>query len=273
MKAIQERTIRDNEGTNKPDNQGAKDYFHWLSRAVDSETKEGYKIEEIQAECALLMSAGSNGPAFVLAAAFFYLTRYPKVLDRLCSEIHTTFSSLEEIVTGPRMTECFCLRAVLEESLRMTPAIFGVLPRQVMAGGQIVDGVFLPEDTVLGTSACAIHHNPEYFPDPNVFRPERWFTDSTTGVTAESVQRAKSAFFAFSMGGSGCIGKQIAYQQKSITLARLLFRYDIRAKPGDSTGASGPYLEEGRKDPLEFQVDDVFSILTEGPMVEFKARK
>jgi cytochrome P450 len=273
MKAIQERTARENEETEKQDNQSVKDYFYWLSRAVDSETKEGYKIEEIQAECALLMSAGSNGPAFVLAAAFFYLTRYPKVLDRLCSEIRTTFSSSKEIVTGPKMTECLYLRAVLEESLRMTPAIFGVLPRQVMAGGQVVDGIFLPEDTVLGTSAYAIHHNPEYFPDPDVFRPERWIADDTIGVTAESVQRAKSAFFAFSMGGSSCIGKQIAYQQMSITLARVLFRYDIRVKPGDSTGAGGLHLEEGRKDPLEFQVDDVFSILTEGPMVEFNAQK
>ncbi|KAI9732735.1 MAG: hypothetical protein M1818_007469 [Claussenomyces sp. TS43310] len=273
IKAMTERATRAEQEKGKSDKVVRKDYFYFLTQSTDSETKEGYSIPEIQAECTLLMNAGSNGPSVVLDAAFFYLTRYPAVYMRLVEEIRTVFNSVEEIVSGSKMNQCIYLRAVLEEALRLCPPVFGILPRQVMAGGQSIDGVFLPENTVVGTSAYCIHRNLEYFPEPSIFQPERWIVDDATGATEESVQIARSAFFAFSLGGSSCVGKQIAYQELSIALARVLFQYDFRLKAGDRTGAGDPSLEEGRRDPLEFQVEDVFAVLTNGPMVEFKARK
>jgi len=272
IKATTERAIRAEEEKGKPDQILRKDYFYFLSRSTDSETKDGYSIPEIQAECTLLMNAGSNGPSVVLDAAFFYLTRYPLVYAKVADEVRSVFASADEIVSGAKMNACIYLRAVLDEALRLCPPIFGVLPRQVMAEGQVITGVFLPEDTVVGTSAYCIHHNPEYFPEPDVFKPQRWIIDDASGVTVDSVQKAREAFFSFSFGGSGCVGKQVAYQQMSIALARVLYRLDFRPKLGDRTGAGDPSWSAGRRNPLEFQVEDVFAVLTRGPMVEFKAR-
>ena len=249
-----------------------KDYFYFLSRSTDSETHENYTIPEIQAECILLMNAGSNGPSVVLDATFFYLTRYPAIYTQLAHEIRSTFDSVDEIVSGAKMNTCIYLKAVLDEALRCCPPIFGVLPRQVLPGGEIIDGVYLPEDTVLGVSAYCIHHDPKYFPNPWEFKPERWIADYGTGISAENVQTARAAFFAFSLGGSGCVGKGVAYQEMSIALARVIYKFDFRLKAGDETGAGKPTLEQGRKNPLEFQVRDVFAVLTTGPMVEFRRR-
>ncbi|KAH8806005.1 cytochrome P450 [Xylogone sp. PMI_703] len=269
IKAMTERATRSEEEKHLPEPLH-KDYFYFLERATDSESQEGYSIPEIQAECTLLMNAGSTAPSVVIDATFFYLTRYPAVYAKLVTEIRTTFSSVDEIVSGPKMNSCVYLKAVLKESLRLCPPISGVLPRQVMAGGETVDSVYLPEGTTIGVAAYCIHRNPVYYDNPAEFNPERWIESA---VGEEAVSKARSGFFAFSLGASGCIGKAVAYQEMSITLARLLWRYDFRLKAGDTTGAGGPGKGRGREDPLEFQVKDIFAVVTKGPYIEFKKRK
>lgn len=249
-----------------------RDYFYWLTHAVDSETKQPYTVPEVAMESVLLWNAGTNGPSMALAGCFFYLSCYPEALERLTAEIRNTFATAEEIRAGPKLMSCAYLQAVIDEVIRLCPANPGELPRQVMVGGQVVDGISFPQNTLLGVSAYAIHHNPEHFPDPFKFRPERWIVDAENGVDSESVSRARAAFFSFSIGGSACIGKPLAYQEISTTLARVLYRFDIRRKPGDGLGAGNPALEAGRRNPNEFQLDDVHAVITAGPMIEFKRR-
>ena len=239
---------------------------------MDSETKQQYSLGEVEMECVLLWNAGTNGPSMALAGSFFYLSCYPWVLGRLTSEIRSTFNTVEEVRSGSKVASCTYLQAVLDEVIRLCPANTGVLPRQAMAGGQVVDGLLVPEDTVLGVSAYAIHHNPEYFPDPFAFRPERWIVGSEPDFDAESVCKARATFFSFSAGGSGCVGRPLAYQEISIALARVLYCFDIRRKPGDELGAGNPWLERGRRNPNEFQLDDIHAVLTSGPLIEFRKR-
>ena len=239
---------------------------------MDSETKQQYSLGEVEMECVLLWNAGTNGPSMALAGSFFYLSCYPWVLGRLTSEIRSTFNTVEEVRSGSKVASCTYLQAVLDEVIRLCPANTGVLPRQAMAGGQVVDGLLVPEDTVLGVSAYAIHHNPEYFPDPFAFRPERWIVGSEPDFDAESVSKARATFFSFSAGGSGCVGRPLAYQEISVALARVLYCFDIRRKPGDELGAGNPWLERGRRNPNEFQLDDIHAVLTSGPLIEFRKR-
>lgn len=250
-----------------------RDYFYWLTHAVDSETNQPYSLGEVEMECVLLWNAGTNGPSAALAGSFFYLSCYPKVLERLTSEVRSAFETAEEIRSGPKMASCIYLQAVIDEVIRLCPANTGVLPRQAMAGGIVIDGQFLAENTVLGVSAYAIHHNPEYFPDPFTFRPERWIVDSEPNFDAESVSRARSAFFSFSAGGSSCVGKPLAYQEISVALARVLYRFDIRRSPTDRIGAESSSFEKGRKNPNEFQLDDIHAVLTTGPNIQFRERQ
>jgi cytochrome P450 len=249
-----------------------RDYFYWLTQAVDSETKQHYSLGEVEMECVLLWNAGTNGPSVALAGSFFYLSCYPKVLERLTSEVRSTFDTAEEIRSGSKMVSCTYLQAVLDEVIRLCPANTGVLPRQAMAQGQFVDGLFLSENTVLGVSAYAIHHNVEYFPDPFTFRPERWIVDSAPEFDAACVSRARAAFFSFSAGGSGCVGRPLAYQEVAVALARVLYRFDIRRTPADGLGAGSSSFEKGRRNPNEFQLDDVHAVLTTGPSIQFRKR-
>lgn len=141
-------------------------------------------------------------------------------------------------------------------------------PRVVLAGGLTIDGHHIPQGTVVGVPTYPLHHDPTYFPDPWSFRPERWLESESD---PESIARAKKAFVPFQMGTRQCSGRAIAYLEMRLTLAHVLFRYDIRLSPENKgLGGGGPHLEEGRHRVDEFQLLDAFGFGRDGPMIEVK---
>ena len=174
---------------------------------------------------------------------------------------------------GPQLTSCHYLRAVLDESMRLSPGVGGVLPREVLPGGLQVKAHHFPEGTVVVTCHYSIHHNEAYYPDPFIFKPSRWIADSDNDTTSSSVELAKSAFCPFSIGPRGCIGKAMAYAEMSILLARVVWLFDMRLKEGSTLGEGNPALGKGRTRRNEFQLYDKFVSMTDGPLVEFKMRK
>lgn len=94
------------------------------------------------------------------------------------------------------------LNAVVQEGLRCFPAIPMSLPRVVPDGGRVIDGILVPQGTVVSSQAHSVHrYNTNVFPNPDVFDPQRW-------MATEGDAERKRHMFAFSHGGRGCVGKQ-----------------------------------------------------------------
>lgn len=184
-----------------------KDFFYYLLKAKDPETGKGFSTPELWGESNLLIIAGSDTTSTALAATIFYLVHNPKAFDKLSQEVRAAFSDVEAIRHGPELSKLHYLRACLDEAMRLSSSVGGVLPRQALPGGVDIDGHHLPEGTVVGVPHYAIHHNPEYYPHPFEYKPERWIADSEPKVTADSVSLGQSAFCPFSVGPRGCIGK------------------------------------------------------------------
>ena len=202
----------------------------------------------------------------------FYLTHNTRTLSKLNQEIRNAFTDVEEICSGPTLQSCTYLRACVDEALRLSPPVGGLLPRQVLAGGMEVDGHHIPEDTVIGTPHYALHHNPAYYPDPFEYKPERWFSDPAGGITEDQVAMAHSAFCPFSIGPRGCIGKGMAYVELLTTIGRLSFLYDMQLAPGKQVGEGRLDLEWGRQRKGEFQLQDIFTSRRDGPLIQFRER-
>lgn len=115
----------------------------------------------------------------------------------------------------------------------------------------------------------AIHHNPKYFPEPFSFLPERWIESETNSV--EDIAAARRAFNPFSIGSRQCSGRSLAYLQLKLSLAHILWRYNIRLAPDElDRGCGGPDLGAGRQRTDEFQMYDALGFGRDGPMVQFK---
>lgn len=185
------------------------------------------------------------------------------------------FREEEEIRVGPAMTSCTYLHACIDESMRMSPTIPGALSREVQKGGAIVDGLRLPEDTIVSVAAYTVQHNEDNHPDSFSYHPERWIVgESFPGqiTTKESLQRTRSAHVPFSTGPRGCIGKHLALNQVALFLARLLFAFDVRISlEGPSGGGQAENAEPRRQADDEYQLQDYFISQAEGPTVNFRS--
>ncbi|KAK3997814.1 cytochrome P450-like protein [Cladorrhinum sp. PSN332] len=245
-----------------------RDFFYYLLKARDPETGHGFTTPELWGESNLLIIAGSDTTSTAIAATLFYLVRNPDTLARVTSEIRSVFPSLEDIHIGDALNSCTYLRACIDEAMRLSPSVGGILPREVLSGGMTIDGEQVPAGTIVGTPHYTIHHNPSYYPDPFSFKPERWIGEEA------KVKAAKRAFCPFSIGSRGCIGKGLAYVEMSITIARVLWMYDLRRAVGVQDPAEGGPERGvwGRHRKEEMQLVDTFTSWKEGVMVEFRKR-
>ena len=187
-------------------------------------------------------------------------------------EIRSTFRDADDIISGPTLSSCVYLYACINETLRMSPSTPGAPWRETQAGGAVIDGNFVPEGYDVGTCIYALHHCEYYFPQSYAFIPERWIPGAF--VSPDQLTIARKAFQPFSLGPRGCPGRSLALLQISLTMARLIFKFDFRLAEG-SLGHVGEGVRgasNGRHRPSEFQLGAHVTASSKGPLLQFHAR-
>ncbi|KAI1159191.1 cytochrome P450 [Nemania serpens] len=218
--------------------------------------------------------------AAALCALMFYLSRSPQCYKRLAAEIRSMFQSGADIRGGPHLAECKYLRACIDEALRISPPVTGLLWRELAPVEKqidedllVIDGHVIPRGTQVAVSTYSLHHNAEYFPEPFSFRPERWLEDSMYSDATRKIM--SDAFAPFSVGSRSCAGKPMAYLEVSLTLAKTLWYFDFEMATGESGNLGGGALTRsgGRNRVDEFQLYDRFSAHHQGPNLVFRPRQ
>jgi len=259
----------------KPEGEVRKDFFHWLFKAVDPETgKRGYSEHELFAECELLTIAGSDTTSVVMSAAFFYLARRPEVQAKIAQEVKSVFSSYDEIKSGTKIMSCKYLTAFLNEAMRMTPPVAAEPSREVLPGGTTVGDHYFPAGLHVSTGLYCLSYNENVFPEPFKFSPERWIVDETGkgGPSAESVALAENGFCAFSYGTRGCVGKNLAWLEMRLVIAKTLWMYEVRPDPENRLGGGNRNGKPGRQTEDQYQIYDIFVAGRKGPMLQMRKR-
>ncbi|MCB0857467.1 MAG: cytochrome P450 [Solirubrobacterales bacterium] len=165
---------------------------------------------EIHDELMTLLVAGHETTATQLAWALERLTRAPAVLSRLVEAV-------DDGDGDPYMT------AVIRESLRLRPVLLNAAPRTVKKPIE-VGGVLYEPRVHLLPSAWLVQHDPEIYPEPYAFRPER-FLESDPGTYT---------WIPFGGGRRRCVGASFAQMEMAIVLRELLRVSEV------SAGVEGP---------------------------------
>lgn len=153
----------------------------------------------------------------------------------------------------------------------MAPPVGAELEREVLKGGTIVDGEFIPEGMNVSIGHYCMSYNKDIFPEPLAFRPERWIVSEK--VPAESVALAESAFCAFSTGNRGCPGKNLGWLEMMIVMAKIIYKFEVRRDFANNLGGGSPEGRVGRQNVDQYQTYDAFVSMRDGPMVQFKRRQ
>lgn len=82
--------------------------------------------------------------------------------------------------------------------------------------------------------------SPRNFHEPLQFRPERWITadDKHPLFDPKFANDNRAGFQPFSQGPRICAGKEIAWWQIRVFIAKVLWKFDLEIVPG-SIGAEG----------------------------------
>ncbi|CAG8053445.1 unnamed protein product [Penicillium olsonii] len=186
-------------------------------------TKEGLSMspEEMDANSAVFVLAGSETTAALLSGAVYLLTRNREKYERLVREIRGTFKEHADIKLAA-LFELPYLNAVLLESMRVYPPIPSMLPRIVPEGGAMINDRYVPASTSVSMSPYSTFHAAGHFKYPDTFIPERWLPE-----TDEFKDDKRSAFQPYSWGPQNCLGQHLANAEMRLILAKLLWNFDI----------------------------------------------
>ncbi|KAL3417255.1 BCL4p [Phlyctema vagabunda] len=188
----------------------------FLATIVDKVRVGEVSQEELTAHASTLIIAGGETVSTFLAAVTYFLLRNPAAYRKLKNEIRMNFSSYNDITSSATQRLPY-LQAVISEGLRIYPPGSQGFPRT--CPGAYIDGFYVPRGTEVYTSAWTVTHNKNSFHDPYQFKPERWTESACSDI--------RGASQPFSLGSRGCLGKNFAYVEMNLVLAKMHFRYDL----------------------------------------------
>ncbi|GKT52156.1 cytochrome P450 monooxygenase azaI [Colletotrichum spaethianum] len=141
-----------------------------FSKIYDANEKEMLSRKEMRDNALAFIVGGSDTTANSMIYLVWAVCKNPRIKARLMKEL----SSLPEDYTYDHLKELTYLNCIVNESLRLYSALPGGLPRLVPPEGAELAGYFVPGRSVVATQAYSLHRNPDAFPDPYRFNPERW---------------------------------------------------------------------------------------------------
>jgi cytochrome P450 len=179
---------------------------------------QAYQDWEVRDEALTILMAGHETTANAMAWTFHHLARNPEARARVQEELAAVLQGRPPAVEDYGRLEY--LRAVCDETLRLSPPVYflGRRAREDCALG----GYFIPKGTVVQPATFVLHRNPEYFPEPEAFRPERWLEERIKHIP-------KFAYIPFGGGSRVCIGEGFAKMELVLVLATLLRHWSLES--------------------------------------------
>lgn len=197
------------------------DLLGMLLAAQDEDTGEGMDDKQLRDEVMTIFLAGHETTANNLTWTIYLLAEHPEIYGKLKAEV-------DQVLEGrtPSADDYRALtytRMVLDESLRLLPPAwaFGREPLE----DDVIGGYAVPAGTSVIISPYVIHRHPDYWPDAEAFKPER-FDPSVDS------KRPKYAYLPFGGGPRQCIGNSFAQMEAVLVLAMLAQRFDFTLDPG-----------------------------------------
>ncbi|OTA99206.1 hypothetical protein M426DRAFT_325350 [Hypoxylon sp. CI-4A] len=200
----------------------------FMDKLIEAYNSGKMDFGQLTGNASVLIGAGSETTATLLSGLTFLLLKNRRVLQILSKEIREGFDNPNEM-TITRVNQCKYLLACIEEALRFYPPSPQPHQRIIPPGGAVVNGEYLPEGIAVGIPIYGAARSSHNWAQSDTFIPERWL-----GEDAQFRNDKREASQPFSFGPRNCIGRNLAYVEMKIIIARLIWHFDIEyAMEGD----------------------------------------
>lgn len=184
--------------------------------------------DELVGHTNFLFMAGHATTANALTWTLFLLDRHPHMLKAVHNECGTHLG--EGPPTPEALQRLTLLDFVVKEAIRLLPPVIwwckvGTAPFEL-------GPYHFPAGTRVIQSAYITHRDPELYPEPAAFRPERWAT----------IKPDAYAYCPFSAGARVCLGSMLAQMEIKLVIALILARISPRVPADSRIVARGPMI-------------------------------
>lgn len=213
---------------------GQRDLLSILLHAVDPETGQAMARTQLRDEVVTLFFAGFETTARSLTWGWYLLGRHPQIRSKVEAES-------DEVLTSPHpafedVGRLSYTRMVIDETLRLYPPT-ALLGREAVAEDEI-GGYPIPAGAMVIPVPFIVHRHPRYWPNAEVFDPERFAPEAEAG-------RAKQAYIPFSSGPRVCLGNSFALLEMTLAISMAAARFRLEptspeAIPEEFAGTTRP---------------------------------
>ncbi|KAH0583192.1 hypothetical protein H2248_011075 [Termitomyces sp. 'cryptogamus'] len=188
------------------------------TRVAQSQKQNGMTDLEMAYTLASSFGAGFGTTSASLETFILIMLHFPDTMRKAQAE-------LDRVVGSDRMPEYYdkeslpYTNALIKETMRWRPvAAFGAAPHAVTVDDEY-RGMFIPKGATLYANIFGIMHDPEMFPSPDDFRPERFLETQDP--------RLQTFDLPFGFGRRICPGMHLARNSIFINIARMLWAFNI----------------------------------------------
>ncbi|KPJ14075.1 Cytochrome P450 6B2 [Papilio machaon] len=176
------------------------------------------------AQVFVFFAAGFETSASSTSYTLHELAHHPDVQRKAQEDIDRVLAKYDNKLCYDAINEMNYLRCAFKEGLRMFPSL-GYLMRKCAHKYTFPDmDLTIDEGVTIVIPVQALHNDPQYFEDPEDFRPERFLTDFINPLT-------KDIYLPFGEGPRACIGERLGLMQSLAGLAAVLSRYTVEPAP------------------------------------------
>lgn len=174
---------------------------------------------DLRDEIVGMLVAGYETTGLALTFSAYELARHPEAAARVRDELQRVAPGRH--LRAGDLPQLVWTDAVVKEALRLYPPSYAV-SRKVRKTFELATYT-IPQGSIVSVNSYAMQRNPRWFPDPDVFRPERWLAPD---------KLPRGAYLPFGEGPRLCIGHHFALAECKVALATLLREHVLSLEPG-----------------------------------------
>lgn len=191
---------------------------------IKSQKEYSLNYKEVATLTGNLIGGGVDTTSTSIISFIFAMCKFPGVQRKAQEELDRIIPGRDRFPEWTEEEKLPYLSALVTENFRWRSAIVLGGPPHAPIRDDIYDGYLIPKRTTLIGNLWAIHRNPNDYPNPDEFRPERWLN-----AEERRPNPTKRGIFTFGWGRRACNGQPLAEQGIWFTIAELLWAYKMRA--------------------------------------------
>lgn len=160
---------------------------------------------------------GHDTTSSAITFILLLLAHHPEAQDAIFNEVQDILETRDELTIDDFSKFEYMDRAI-KESMRIYPPVTFI--SRTLTEDFEHDGFTQPKGTNVNIHIFDVHRDPEIFPDPEMFDPDRFLPENCVG-------RSNFAFIAFSAGMRNCIGQRFAMLELKMIVSKLIRNFKI----------------------------------------------